>query len=131
MDNTKITRHCDECEYGNSDKPAALVCDKGHKPKWYMPKSGIDTDWGYKRKCAEFSAKVRLRCKMNPRDLIVDLRSRINPAYADWPGTESYERNLCVEVLEAQASEIDQLRNMLSETSSLNCEKNPLNSSSA
>ena len=47
---------------------------------------------------------------MTPRDLIDDLRSRINPAYAAQLGTESYERRLCAEALEAQADEIDALR---------------------
>lgn len=47
---------------------------------------------------------------MTPRDLIADLRSRINPAYAAQRGTESYERRLCAEALEAQADEIARLR---------------------
>lgn len=47
---------------------------------------------------------------MTPNDLIDDLRGRINPAYARQLGTESYERRLCVEALESQASEIERLR---------------------
>lgn len=47
---------------------------------------------------------------MTPRDLIDELRSRINPAYAAQAGSESYERRLCAEVLEAQADEIVRLR---------------------
>lgn len=47
---------------------------------------------------------------MTPRDLIDDLRSRINPAYAAQLGTESYERRLCTEALEAQADEIEKAR---------------------
>lgn len=47
---------------------------------------------------------------MTPRDLIDDLRSRINPAYAAQVGTESWERRLCVEAMEAQADEIERLR---------------------
>lgn len=38
---------------------------------------------------------------MTPDELIADLRSRINPVYADQKGTESYERRLCAEALEA------------------------------
>lgn len=38
-------------------------------------------------------------------DLIADLRSRINPIYAAQLGTESYERRICAEALEAQADE--------------------------
>lgn len=42
--------------------------------------------------------------------LIADLRSRINPAYATQPGTESYERRLCAEAIEALVQERDGLR---------------------
>ena len=38
---------------------------------------------------------------MTVNDLIDDLRSRINPAYAATLGTESYERRMCAEALEA------------------------------
>jgi len=37
---------------------------------------------------------------MTPRDLIDDLRSRINPAYAATLGTESYERRISAETIE-------------------------------
>jgi hypothetical protein len=47
---------------------------------------------------------------MSPRDLIDDLRARINPAYATQLGTESYERRLCAEALDALLAEIDRLR---------------------
>ena len=49
---------------------------------------------------------------MTPEDLIADLRSRINPAYANQIGTESWERKLCADALEAQADEIERLRAM-------------------
>lgn len=38
---------------------------------------------------------------MTAQNLIADLRSRINPAYENTPGTESHERRLCAEALEA------------------------------
>ena len=44
---------------------------------------------------------------MTPIDLIADLRSRINPAYANQIGTESWERKLCADALEVQASTIE------------------------
>ena len=50
--------------------------------------------------------------EITPRDLIKDLRSRINHT-ATQGGTGSYERQLCVAVLEAQANEIDQLRSVI------------------
>lgn len=46
---------------------------------------------------------------MTPEDLIADLRSRINPAYANQIGTESWERKLCADALEEQTSRIDLL----------------------
>ena len=50
---------------------------------------------------------------MTPSDLIDDLRSRINPAYAATLGTESYERRLCAEALEDLMAESDRLREAL------------------
>lgn len=47
---------------------------------------------------------------MKHGDLIDDLRSRINPAYATQLGTESYERRLCAEALEELVAENDALR---------------------
>ncbi len=46
---------------------------------------------------------------MTITDLLADLKGRINPAYAHQLGTESYERRLCVEAMEAQQAEIEQL----------------------
>lgn len=46
---------------------------------------------------------------MKPRDLLDDLRSRINPAYANARGTESYERRLCADALEALLAQRDTL----------------------
>ena len=45
-----------------------------------------------------------------PHELIDDLRSRINPAYAITPGTESYDRRLCAEALESLLDEVARLR---------------------
>jgi len=47
---------------------------------------------------------------MNPRELINDLKSRINPAYSFQSGTESYERRLCVEAIESLIAERDMLK---------------------
>ena len=38
---------------------------------------------------------------MNIKELIADLRSRVNPQYYDQIGTESYERHQCVMALES------------------------------
>lgn len=36
----------------------------------------------------------------DPLQLVADLKSRINPVYANQIGTESYERRLCAEAIE-------------------------------
>ena len=43
-------------------------------------------------------------------EFIADLRERINPAYADQRGTESYERKLCADALEAADKRIAEER---------------------
>ena len=61
--------HCDECKhatvkwYEYKGPPAfdVLTCAKGHKPRHYMPRNAMDTDYGWKRVCADFerhNAKV-------------------------------------------------------------------------
>ncbi len=52
---------------------------------------------------------------MTINDLLADLKSRINPAYAHQLGTESYERRLCVEAMEQQAEEIKRLRDEIAD----------------
>ena len=47
---------------------------------------------------------------MNIKELIHDLRARINPQYYDQVGTESYERNQCVMALEYLQQENDRQR---------------------
>ena len=32
-------------------------CNRGHSPRFYMPKSPVDTGYGYKRACNDFSKK--------------------------------------------------------------------------
>lgn len=57
---------------------------------------------------------------MTPVDLIADLRSRINPAYANQIGTESWERKLCADALEEQASAIDLLHSWVADAQARN-----------
>jgi DNA-binding PucR family transcriptional regulator len=47
---------------------------------------------------------------MNIKELITDLRARINPQYYDQIGTESYERHQVVKALEYLQQENEQLR---------------------
>lgn len=46
---------------------------------------------------------------MTPKELIADLRTRINPAYENQIGTDSWERKLCADALDKQAAEIQRL----------------------
>lgn len=59
----------------------------------------------------KFKASPMSREDTSPESLIDDLRSRINPAYATQYGTESYERRVCAEALEALIKERDMLLN--------------------
>ena len=52
---------------------------------------------------------------MTPKELVKDLRSRINPLYAATSGTESYERRICAETIEELMMEIDRLSGLLAE----------------
>ncbi len=47
---------------------------------------------------------------MTPKELVKDLRSRINPLYAATSGTESYERRICADTIDELMMEIDRLR---------------------
>ena len=47
------TRNCEDCDHHNLETHD-LVCEAGHKPRFYKPKSPTDFDWGWKRKCEDF-----------------------------------------------------------------------------
>ena len=48
-------RHCDECKCFNHDHmDGEELCAKGHKPRHYMPRNAMDTDYGWKRVCVDF-----------------------------------------------------------------------------
>ena len=51
-----MTRHCEECKHlsWNEWSEAPPTCAKGHRPRFYKPKSEVDTDFGYKRRCGDF-----------------------------------------------------------------------------
>jgi len=51
------TRECNECVFADMSGER-LKCDKGHKPRFYMPKSEypFSCAWGWKRKCSEWKA---------------------------------------------------------------------------
>ena len=52
-------KHCDDCKHArNVDRYDRLICAKGHKPRFYKPKSLHATifsdSWGWKRRCDDF-----------------------------------------------------------------------------
>ena len=53
------TRHCDECKHFKYHiNINVLPCNKGHKPRFHSPSlDPRNTDWGFKRKCEDFSPK--------------------------------------------------------------------------
>lgn len=59
----KQTQFCDECKHQICGD-IFFVCDKGHNPRFYQPKSQDDDAWGYKRKCAEFEKRDEKKGKL-------------------------------------------------------------------
>ena len=53
---------------------------------------------------------------MTPAELAADLRTRINPVYADQLGTESYERRICADVIFQLLKESGAQRKVLEQT---------------
>ena len=45
----------------------------------------------------------------DPRQLAAELRERINPAYANSIGTESWERKLCADTIDGLIAQRDEL----------------------
>ena len=52
--------HCEECknwlfiETKDIKKIRNESCNKGHKPRFYKPYSGLDQNWGWKKRCKDF-----------------------------------------------------------------------------
>jgi len=54
------TRHCYECKFLIATLNGKAVCEKGHKPKFFVAKTAwqkATCDYGYKRKCLDFEGK--------------------------------------------------------------------------
>lgn len=60
-------RHCDECKHGRPYGAkkrwaigiitAGMGCEKGHVPRFYLPKHTLDTGYGWKRRCDDFAPR--------------------------------------------------------------------------
>lgn len=58
---TKI-RHCDECKHWHAYEikngwlaKGQVECEKAHELRYFKPRGPMDTDYGWKRKCADFA----------------------------------------------------------------------------
>ena len=71
-------RHCDECRFWHYDEAYKQVeCEKAHAIRFYKPRGPLDTNYGWKRKCAEF---VPSNAQVQEPGVALSARS---------PGTES------------------------------------------
>ena len=78
--------HCDECKHSTvkwheyKGPPAfdVLTCAKGHKPRHYMPRNAMDTDYRWKRVCADFERHNEVR-----RGPLAGRRARLKSWTAD------------------------------------------------
>lgn len=47
----KKAHDCSDCRHW---RPLVSECRKGHKPRFYLPRTPLDRAWGHKRRCGEF-----------------------------------------------------------------------------
>ena len=51
---------CQECRHHQWRIPSEdMKCNKGHRPRFFHPKSPIDTNWGYRRICEDFDNEIQ------------------------------------------------------------------------
>lgn len=54
------TQFCNECIHADFHHDGRLrKCNKGHKPKFYLPQDYLDDNYGYKRKCEDFEPTAK------------------------------------------------------------------------
>jgi hypothetical protein len=51
------TQQCYQCAHRNFEAELDSICDKGHKPKFFIPRSALDQNYGWKRKCADYEER--------------------------------------------------------------------------
>jgi hypothetical protein len=49
--------HCDECHHGIYRGGATIICEKGHRPRFYRPTLLHADNWGWMRVCADYEEK--------------------------------------------------------------------------
>jgi hypothetical protein len=71
------TRSCEDCNLADFTGER-LVCTKGHKPRFYMPKGTYphyENEWGYKRRCEDFE----LGCAKGIVKHVIDTNMLLKP----------------------------------------------------
>lgn len=51
-------RQCDECKW-YANNATDHVCRKQHFPRFYKPRSPMDQNWGWKRKCDDYEEQMK------------------------------------------------------------------------
>jgi hypothetical protein len=56
---SKPAAQCWDCDHHREvfEPVVTLICAKGHKPRFYLPRDMMDADWGWKRQCEEFKSR--------------------------------------------------------------------------
>lgn len=55
---TERAKNCCECKHWKVDHfHTGGVCLRGHRPRFYKPRHESDTDWGWRRRCADYEAR--------------------------------------------------------------------------
>ena len=55
MENPRVAVNFADCIH-KQWRDDGLDCLMGHAPRFYAPRSAHDFDWGWKRRCSDFSA---------------------------------------------------------------------------
>lgn len=52
----KPASHCDDCAHWDreSDTYTADDCKMGHRPRFFVPRGPLDSEYGFKRRCDDF-----------------------------------------------------------------------------
>lgn len=53
----KKASFCIECAHYRYKQEGKIQCLRWHRPRFFMPNSGLDLNWGWKRMCEDFRQK--------------------------------------------------------------------------
>ena len=64
---TEQAKECEKCKNWPGvgamplNRGEYLTCLKGHRPRFYQPRSPVDWEWGYRRVCEDFQERSEKR----------------------------------------------------------------------